>query len=45
MHRNYFLLATVLGAIAVATGAFGGHGVQKITSDEKILQDYQTAVH
>lgn len=45
MHRNYFLLATVLGAIAVATGAFGAHGLQKITSDENIIQGYQTAVH
>lgn len=44
MHRKYFLLATLLGAIAVATGAFGAHGLQKITSDEKILHGYQTAV-
>lgn len=44
MHRNYFLLAAVIGAIAVATGAFGAHGLQKITSDEKILHGYQTAV-
>lgn len=44
MHKNYFLLAAVLGAIAVATGAFGAHGLQKITADEKILHGYHTAV-
>lgn len=44
MHRIYFLLAAILGAIAVATGAFGAHGLQKITSDEKILHGYHTAV-
>lgn len=44
MHKNYFLLAAVLGAIAVATGAFGAHGLQKITTDEKILHGYHTAV-
>ena len=44
MHRNYFLLATVIGAIAMATETFGAHGLQKITSVEKILHGYQTAV-
>lgn len=44
MHKNYFFLAAVLGAIAVATGAFGAHGLQKITTDEKILHGYHTAV-
>jgi len=44
MHKNYFLLAAVLGAIAVATGAFGAHGLHKITTDEKILHGYHTAV-
>jgi uncharacterized membrane protein YgdD (TMEM256/DUF423 family) len=44
MHKNFFLLAAVLGAIAVAAGAFGAHGLQKITADEKILHGYQTAV-
>lgn len=44
MHKKYFALAAVLGAAAVATGAFGAHGLQKITSDEKIIHGYQTAV-
>ena len=30
--------------LAVALGAFGAHGLQKITSDEKILQGFRTAV-
>jgi len=38
------ILAALLGGIAVVLGAFGAHGLQKITSDEKILHSFQTAV-
>lgn len=39
------MIAGVLfAALAVALGAFGAHGLQKISSDEKILRGYQTAV-
>lgn len=44
MHKRILFLAAVSGAIAVALGAFGAHGLQKATSDEKILHGFQTAV-
>ncbi len=44
MHRNYLVVAAFFGALGVALGAFGAHGLQKITSDEKVLHGYQTAV-
>ncbi|HEX4876348.1 MAG TPA: DUF423 domain-containing protein [Chitinophagaceae bacterium] len=44
MHRNYFITAAVLGALGVALGAFGAHGLQQLTTDEKILHSYQTGV-
>lgn len=44
MHKNYLGIAALLGAITVAIGAFGAHGLQKITSDAVILHSYQTAV-
>ena len=45
MHKNYLSLAALIGAITVAIGAFGAHGLQRITSDPAIIQSYQTAVH
>mgnify|MGYP000853213802 CR=1 FL=1 len=44
MHKNYLGIAALLGALTVAIGAFGAHGLQKITSDTVILHSYQTAV-
>ncbi|MBN8687948.1 MAG: DUF423 domain-containing protein [Chitinophagales bacterium] len=44
MHKNYLSLAALLGAITVAIGAFGAHGLQRITTDPAIIQSYQTAV-
>lgn len=44
MHRPSLIAAAVFGGLAVALGAFGAHGLQKITADEKILHGYQTAV-
>lgn len=44
MHKNYLGIAALLGAITVAIGAFGAHGLQRITSDTVILHSYQTAV-
>lgn len=44
MHKNFLGIAAVLGAITVAIGAFGAHGLQRITSDPGILHSYQTAV-
>lgn len=44
MHKNYIGIAALLGAITVATGAFGAHGLQKITQDSHIIDSYKTAV-
>jgi uncharacterized membrane protein YgdD (TMEM256/DUF423 family) len=44
MHKNYLGISALLGAITVATGAFGAHGLQRITADPAILHSYQTAV-
>ena len=44
MHKNFLTLAAFFGASGVALGAFGAHGLQSLTADEKILHGYQTAV-
>ncbi len=44
MHRNFLTLAAFFGASGVALGAFGAHGLQSLTADEKVLHGYQTAV-
>ena len=44
MHKNLLALGAGLSGLAVAAGAFGAHGLQRVTSDAKIIQTYQTAV-
>jgi uncharacterized membrane protein YgdD (TMEM256/DUF423 family) len=44
MHKNYLAIAAVFGGLAVVFGAFGAHGLESITSDEKILHGFQTGV-
>jgi uncharacterized membrane protein YgdD (TMEM256/DUF423 family) len=44
MHKNYLIAAAIFGGLAVASGAFGAHGLEKITTDEKILHGFQTGV-
>lgn len=44
MHKRFVTAGAVLGGLAVALGAFGAHGLQQITGDEKILHGYQTGV-
>ncbi len=44
MHKQTLLFAAAFGGLAVALGAFGAHGLQKITTDEKILHGFHTAV-
>jgi uncharacterized membrane protein YgdD (TMEM256/DUF423 family) len=44
MHKQYLVVAAVLGGLAVALGAFGAHGLENITNDEKILHGFQTGV-
>ncbi len=44
MHKGFIAAGALIAALGVATGAFGAHGLQKITSDTRIIQSYQTAV-
>ena len=44
MNKKYLTIAALFGALAVTLGAFGAHGLQKITADEKILHGFNTAV-
>ncbi|HEV7781762.1 MAG TPA: DUF423 domain-containing protein [Chitinophagaceae bacterium] len=37
-------MAAVFGGSAVALGAFGAHGLERITTDEKVLQGFRTGV-
>jgi uncharacterized membrane protein YgdD (TMEM256/DUF423 family) len=43
MDRLFFLIASILGGIAVATGAFGAHGLRTFVSAEA-LGTWDTAV-
>ncbi len=44
MHKNYLIAAAIVGGLAVAIGAFGAHGLERITNDNKILHGFQTGV-
>ena len=44
MHKKILLAGAAFSGLAVALGAFGAHGLESITSDEKILHSFQTAV-
>ncbi|HMK27106.1 MAG TPA: DUF423 domain-containing protein [Chitinophagaceae bacterium] len=44
MHKRFLIIAAIFGGLAVILGAFGAHGLEKITSDEKILHGFQTGV-
>ena len=43
MHKKYIAIGAVLGAIAVALGAFGAHGLKKVVSADTV-QVFQTGV-
>jgi len=43
MHTVYLKIAALLGALAVAAGAFGAHGLKQVLSD-KYLAVFETAV-
>lgn len=43
MHRRFVATGAILGAIAVALGAFGAHGLKKIV-DVETVQVFQTGV-
>lgn len=44
MHKRFIITAAFFAGLGVALGAFGAHGLQKETTDEKILHGFQTAV-
>jgi uncharacterized membrane protein YgdD (TMEM256/DUF423 family) len=44
MHKNYLAWSAIFGLLAVSLGAFGAHGLEKITSDPVILHGFQTGV-
>lgn len=43
MHKGFIAAAALLGALAVALGAFGAHGLKKIVPEETV-QIFQTGV-
>ena len=43
MAKIFLILASILGALSVALGAFGAHGLKKIVSAESVAT-YQTGV-
>lgn len=44
MNRTQLMIGAILTGLGVALGAFGAHGLQDITSDEKIIHGFQTGV-
>jgi uncharacterized membrane protein YgdD (TMEM256/DUF423 family) len=44
MNKTFMAIGTLLGAVAVALGAFGAHGLKKIVTEETV-QVFQTGVH
>ena len=43
MERTFFIIGTILAGLAVATGAFGAHGLQKLVTPER-LETWEKAV-
>ena len=43
MHKRYLVWGVIMAALAVAIGAFAAHGLQQLTTDEKIIQGFKTA--
>ncbi|HEX7902708.1 MAG TPA: DUF423 domain-containing protein [Chitinophagaceae bacterium] len=44
MHKRFLTAGAVFGGLAVALGAFGAHGLEKVTADAKTLHGFQTGV-
>lgn len=44
MLRKFIIAAAIFGGLGVALGAFGAHGLENVTSDQKILQGFRTGV-
>jgi uncharacterized membrane protein YgdD (TMEM256/DUF423 family) len=43
MERTFFIIGSILAGLAVATGAFGAHGLQKMVTPER-LETWDKAV-
>lgn len=43
MHKPYLIIAALFGALAVALGAFGAHGIKSVASPD-VLEIYETGV-
>lgn len=44
MLRKFLIAGALCGGTGVALGAFGAHGLEKMTQDPKILHGFQTGV-
>ena len=44
MQKTNLFIGSILAGMAVAAGAFGAHGLQRITTNTQLIQTYQTAV-
>jgi uncharacterized membrane protein YgdD (TMEM256/DUF423 family) len=42
MSKHFLIGASFFGGTGVAFGAFGAHGLEKLTTDSKILHGFQT---
>lgn len=42
--KGSLITASIFAVLAVALGAFGAHGLEQITGDEKILNSFRTGV-
>ena len=43
MNRKHLIISAIMGALAVAFGAFGAHGLKNILSPE-LLETYKTGI-
>ncbi len=44
MNKTFLQSAAVFGGLGIVLGAFGAHGLERVTSDEKTLHIFQTGV-
>ena len=44
MLKCFLTAGAVFGGLAIALGAFGAHGLERITDDSKIIDGYKTGV-
>ena len=44
MLKRFITVGALLGGLAVALGAFGAHGLEKVTDDQKVLHGFATGV-